>query len=374
MDSRRKVVFVIPTLSEGGAQRVMIQILHCIDRSRFELHLALFQKVGVFLNDVPPDVTLHPLVPGKYYFIFRWLLYFKYKKYVSRLNPDVVMSFMWYPNFIVLLEKCFGQHKHRVIVSERTTLAFTYEGRIVQWIRKQIIRYLYPKAEMVLALTHQMQQELLIASLMQSDKVRVIHNPIDIQALKKLSEESVKFGELDSSLPFIISVGRLTIEKGYHYLINAFSQVVGLHPSYLIILGEGPERSDLERLIRQLGLQGKVYIPGFEKNPYKYLARSTLFVLSSIYEGFPNVLIEAMALSLPCIATRCPTGPEEIITDGENGLLVLPTDEKALAGAIMRLLNDPALRKQIGEAGRMRAEDFRVKKIVKEYEDLILSV
>ncbi|MDI7258450.1 MAG: glycosyltransferase [Thermodesulfobacteriota bacterium] len=374
MDSRRKVVFVIPTLSGGGAERVLIRILRNMDRARFDPHLVLFRKVGAFLDHVPSDVAIHSLVHCKYYFIFRWLIYFRYKKYVSMLRPDVVLSFMWYPNFIVLLEKWLGRGERKVIVSERYTLALSYEGRMTEWIRKWIIRLFYPTADRVLAVTQQMRQELLERAPLLPARVKVINNTVDIQGVNKLSKEPVNLTGFDPLLPIIISTGRLSIQKGFNYLIRAFSQVVERHPTYLVILGEGKERNHLERLISQVGIQERVHLPGFVMNPYKYLTRSSIFVLSSLYEGFPNVLVEAMALGIPCIATRCPTGPEEIITDGVNGLLVPPGDEKSLADAIKRLLVDEGFRKRLGEAGKKRAEDFRAEKIVRQYEDAIESV
>ena len=142
----------------------------------------------------------------------------------------------------------------------------------------------------------------------------------------------------------------------------------------LIILGEGKEKENLLKLVEKLGLNDRVSFEGFQENPYKYLARSTVFVLSSLYEGFPNVLLEAMALGIPSVATRCPTGPDEIITEGVDGVLIPPADEKAIADAIKKLLLDEDLRKRLSEAGKRRIQDFAVEKIVKQYEDAIESV
>jgi glycosyltransferase involved in cell wall biosynthesis len=374
MGSPRKILFLIPALPVGGAERVMIQILRRVDRSRFNPHLVLFQRSGAFLDHVPGDVDVHPLVPRKYYFLMRWLVYFKYKKCVSRLRPDVVVSFMWYPNFIALLEKRLSRVPRKVIVCEHSTLSFTKGGRLIGLIRKWMIRLSYPAADRVIALTGQMRQELMAGAPLSQDRVKVVHNPADIHELETLSKEPVDQKWFNPSVPLILSIGRLTIEKGFDHLIRAFSQIDGSHPARLVILGEGEERGRLEGVIHQLGIGEKVCLPGLEKNPYKYLAHSTLFVLSSNFEGFPNVLIEAMALGVPCIATRCPTGPEEIITDGVDGLLVPPGDEKALAAAMTRLLKNATLRHRLSETGKRRAGDFEVKKIVKEYEDLISSV
>jgi glycosyltransferase involved in cell wall biosynthesis len=206
-------------------------------------------------------------------------------------------------------------------------------------------------------------------------KIAVINNPIDIQKVNKLSNENINHSWNEENFPVIIAIGRLTSQKGFSYLIKAFSIVVsdGI-PCRLLILGEGVDKEKLKKLAMELRVDDKVSLLGFQKNPYKYLCRSTLFVLSSLYEGFPNVLLEALALGVPSIATRCPTGPEEIITHEVDGILTPPADEMALANAIKRGLLDQGLRKRLGEAGKKRAENFRVKKIVRLYEEVIEGV
>ncbi len=138
--------------------------------------------------------------------------------------------------------------------------------------------------------------------------------------------------------------------------------------SRLVILGDGGKRSNLEKLARQLGIERQVTFLGFQTNPFKYLARSDIFVLSSLWEGFALVIVEAMACGIPVISTRCPSGPDEIITDGVNGLLVPVADETALAEAILRLLKDKKLAVKLAQAGTKRAEDFAITKIIKQYE------
>jgi len=370
----RKIVFVIPALTSGGAERVMTRILQYMDRKRANVHLLLFREMGAYLNDVPPDVTIDTLVNSKHYYILRWTIYFKYKRYISVLKPDVVVSFMWYPNFVVLLEKWIGRGRHKVIVSERTTLAFTRGSRLVGWLRRCGTRLLYPKADRIIALTKQMRQELMSAAPIRPDRVKVIYNPVDLERLKIKAEEPVHHTWFDPSRPLILSIGRLTIEKGFKHLIGAFGQVIERNAPYLVVLGEGNERASLEGLIKRLDLKDRVHLPGYEKNPFKYLSQCTLFILSSINEGFPNVLIEAMALGVPCIATRCATGPEEIITDGVDGVLVPPADEASLADAITRLIQNEGLRKRMGEAAKKKAKEFRVGDIVTQYEDIMDEV
>ncbi|PKP59294.1 hypothetical protein CVT91_06945 [Candidatus Atribacteria bacterium HGW-Atribacteria-1] len=142
----------------------------------------------------------------------------------------------------------------------------------------------------------------------------------------------------------------------------------------LIIIGEGIERANLENLAEDLGLGDCVIMPGFKENPYKYIKNSNLFVLSSILEGHPLVLSEAMACGVPVISTRCPSGPDETITDDVNGILVPMRDKKALSDAMINLLKDRSIAERLAKEGIKRARDFDLKKIVKEYEKVLIDV
>lgn len=278
---------------------------------------------------------------------------------------------MWYTNFVALLSKLLSRARCGIIVSERSSLS-SYEGWLNEFLRRLAIRTFYPKAEIIIVNSKNMGIELTQMFNISASKVSVIYNPIDIQRINQMKGEEVRHPWYEADIPLIVAIGRLTFSKGFSYLIKAL-HIVGAKgiPCRLVILGEGGEEERLKRLAIGLRVDDWVAFLGFQPNPYKYLARSTLFVLSSLYEGFPNVLLEALALGVPSIATRCPTGPEEIITDGVDGILVPPSDEQALADAIKRVLRDEGLRERLGEAGKKRAEDFRVEKIVKQYEDVI---
>jgi glycosyltransferase involved in cell wall biosynthesis len=142
----------------------------------------------------------------------------------------------------------------------------------------------------------------------------------------------------------------------------------------LVLIGEGEEAESLTSLARELGVHTDVEFLGFQHNPYKYMARADVFALPSLWEGFGRVLVEAMACGVPVIATRCPSGPEEIVCDGASGLLVPPGDADALADAVLRVLTRPDLAHRLAQAGRRRAEDFRAETAVALYQQLFLDV
>jgi len=193
--------------------------------------------------------------------------------------------------------------------------------------------------------------------------------------LYNLAKEPVEHPWFNNKeIPIIIAVGRLTKAKDYPTFLRAFSLICKKRKAHLVILGEGEERKNLENLIHKLNLPENVAFLGFQKNPYKYMQKASVFVLSSKREGFPNVIVEAMTCGVPVISTNCQSGPNEIIKNGENGILVPVGDEKALAEAILKVLNNHSLRQKFSEQGRKKAQDFTAEKSIKEYEKLFQEV
>lgn len=375
----RKVFVVIPSMGGGGAERVMLQILKNLDRNKFEIRLILFEREGELLSDLPPDITVDALRMKK----SKYMLYgfsapdfvIRFAKILRKDQPDAILSFMWYTNLVVLLARLFSGIKCGVLVSERYGLSASYEGLMEEFLRRNTIRFFYPKAETIIVNAEAMGQQLRELFHIHPEKIEVIYNPLEMQRVTRLGEEKVDHIWFEEDIPIIIGIGRLTLQKGFSYLIKAIHILTseGIN-CRLIILGKGPEDDNLRRLAVDLNVADRVAFLGFQKNPYKYLSRSTIFTLSSLYEGLPNVLLEALALGVSSIATRCPTGPEEIVTDGVNGILVPPANERVLSEAIKKLLLDEELRARIGEAGRIRAEYFRADKVIKEYERIIHKV
>jgi len=371
-----RVVCFIFNLEAGGAERVLLNIIRNIDRRRFTPVLYLFSKKGTLLPLVPRDTEIISLDDVHVPEIFGLWFFFLFKRIRAQLRgirPDILLSFMWYPNAIAIITKKLMRGNVKVIVSERTSTSIYSSKRDNNW-RNFIIRFLYPRANLIVSPSRKIAQNIISQSVPRS-KVRVIHNPVDISAISKHAKEEIEHQWYRKKESIVIAVGRLGNEKGFDYLIKAIALLAGEGiQCKLIILGDGKEKENLLRLVEKLGLIDRISFEGFQENPYKYLARSTVFVLSSLYEGFPNVLLEAMALGIPSVATRCPTGPDEIITEGVDGILVPPADEKAIADAIKKLLLDEDLRKRLSEAGKRRIQDFAVEKIVKQYEDAIESV
>ena len=209
------------------------------------------------------------------------------------------------------------------------------------------------------------------------NRLKTIYNGIEIDYIKEKQEDKIEnYKDIFDNEDIIkfITIGRLREQKGHRYLIEAFSKVKEkIIESKLIIIGEGPLRSDLERLINELALKNDVYLLGIKRNPYKYLGKSDIFILPSLFEGLPNVMLEALACGLPVISTDCKTGPKEILEDGKYGFLVNVKNANDLAEKMNLLANDKNLLNEFSKISLKRAEDFDSRKIINEWINLIES-
>ncbi len=375
----KKVFFIIPTLGGGGAERVFLHILKNLDRTRFNPCVVLFEKKGELLSELPFDMRLEILKKNDETYRIYGTVFFKlahrFARFIKKERPDVIVSFMWYTNFVTLIARILSRISSKVIVSERYGLAVSFEGRMAEFLRGLAIRYFYPGADMVIANSRVMGTQLKELFHLEERKIVTIHNPVDMHKISRMAGADADYAWFREDIPIITGIGRVTRQKGFDHLIKAVQTLNDDGAECrLVLLGKGPEEGNLKRLAAELGIGDKVLFLGFQQNPYKCLARSTVFVLSSLYEGFPNALLEAIALGVPSVATRCPTGPDEIITDGVDGLLVPPGDYGALAESIRKLLQDNSMRRQFSEAGRRRAQDFEVKNIVRQYEEAVEKV
>jgi glycosyltransferase involved in cell wall biosynthesis len=345
-----------------------------LDRNVFSIHLILYEQVfdyplpdniEVAILDVKASRNLFKLTKGFVLKIIRLALLFR------RNRPDVIFSLLSSTNVTVIIAKLLSGTKSRVIVSEHTYPSVNLANEMYGGITRFFISRCYPEADRIIAVSESIKRDLMLNFHFPETKIEVVYNPVDIGEIQRLSKEAVEHTWFRDKLPVIVSVGRLTKQKGYPYLLQAFSLVKRHLSCRLAIIGEGQDRTKLIDMTKSLGIETEVEFLGFQKNPFKYMARSSLFVLSSLYEGFPNVILEAMALGLPVISTDCPSGPAEIIEDKKNGLLVPVKDEQALAGAIICVMTDERLRESLGREARLRADDFALEKIAKDYKRVL---
>jgi glycosyltransferase involved in cell wall biosynthesis len=223
----------------------------------------------------------------------------------------------------------------------------------------------------VIAVSQQAADELTSNIGVSHSSVKTIHNPVVDDVLHNGAAQALEHPWFErGTVPVILAAGRLTEQKDFPTLMRAFAQVHAQRPVRLVILGEGRLRPDLLALATELGIQADVDMPGFVSNPYQYMARASLLVLSSLYEGLPGVLIQALACGCPVVSTDCPGGSREILADGKYGELIKIGDADALADAIRTQLDHPTARELL----LGRAQDFSVDRAVDNYLDLLDSV
>ena len=362
-----RLLFVLPSLGGGGAERATVDLLRSIDRERFRVVLALFSQCGSFLSQLPDDIQVYNL-RGESRYDFR--LVWRLAKLLQHEHPSIVFSVLRYANLVTLLAQRLTGAQVRVVVNEQNLPSAEFALFGGAQVKGWFLRRLYPHADRVTVISKGIARELTSLYGIPRHKVQVIPNPVDVARIRAMGAVQLKHPWFQLGVPVLVAAGRLHPQKGFTYLIRAFAIVRDAMPCKLVILGEGPQRHTLEQLVTKLSLSDDVTLLGFQDNPYNYMRSSTAFILSSLYEGFGNVLVEALALGVPVISTRCPVGPEEIIAHEKTGLLVPPANENALAQAILRLLKDAGLRRRLSAHGLERAMDFDVKRIVSQYEEL----
>lgn len=363
---RLRVLFVRPTLSQGGADKVTVTVLKHLDRRRFEPHLALLKAEGVWMDQVPKDVGMHLLGVKRVRGMVPALT-----RLVRQLRPDVVFSTASGTNVAAITASRVSGYRPHVVVSERNILLNGgFRPKIVLQLFLKLMAYRF--ADRVTALSGGVADDLAGKLRLSRTAIEVLYNPLIDEALIAKSKELMDHPWLQPGNRTIVSAGRLVSWKGHPETIRAFAAVHADRPeARLIILGEGPELESLQALVASLGLQGQVEFGGFQKNPFRYFSRCAVFVLASHNEGLCNVLAEAMACGAPTVSTDCPHGPNEIITDGVDGFLVPVRDHERLVDRLLAILNDPALAQRLSEAGKRSAWRFSVDSIMRRYEGVI---
>lgn len=355
----------------------ILRLMNTFDRSHFRISVALARSGGDYETNLEKDVLIHYLRKDQLHSsTLRMLRAIRpLRQLIQAEQPDIVCSAMDNVNVAMLLAVAPLRYKPKTVVSIQDTLKHAHYKKWQIAISRPLLALLtsklYPHSDRVVVLSDGVQQEI-IERIPQVEKlIRVIYNAgLDDRVLHLMQEPVSDFAFANKHDPLIIACGRLAEQKGFSYLIKAFSQVSEGTKANLLIIGEGVMRSQLEAQIVSLGLSDSIRLIGFQVNPYKYMAVGDVFVLSSLWEGFGNVIVEAMACGIPVVATNCPHGPGEIIQDGVNGLLVPPKDVNAMARAILRVLRDQSLKQKLSANGRERADRFHSRIIAREYEDL----
>lgn len=400
LDKQKNVIFFISSLTGGGAERVVSTLsLHI--RSEVEQFIVIYSSDVAIYPHNAELIRLEPQKTGivkgwfqKIYFLYRYVRALRIIKQEKKIH--VCVSFLRTPNLINILSRGPGKKiiSVRSHTSKQAPNAFNH-------LMGFFIKLLYNRADLIVANSQGVKTDLVKNFHVKREKVMVINNPCDCTSVRELMNEDIenKFESLFRD-PVVINAGRLTHLKGQSHLIRAFAEVRKKHSrAKLIILGEGELENNLKTLVGDLQLSDAIIFLGFQKNPFKFIKRSTLYVFPSLSEGFPNALVEAMACGIPVISSDCPSGPREILAPeldiektatraehAQYGILVpvcegiqhrslepLTKEEKCLAETISNLLENRTLQEKYSLLSRKRAEDYDLEKILPLWENVLFN-
>ncbi len=348
-----KVFLIIPTLGKGGAERVVSNLSKGFTELGHDVYVIIFSgPVAYETHGSLINYGINYSSPNKFKILFSLLrCVYRLKKDIKQIKPDCVFSFMEFANFCTILSRKSSCVSIRVSLSHITPLS------------KKISKFLYPKAKKVIAVSSALASDL--EEEYHLKNVSFVYNPLNFEQLNNLKNES-----LDIYEKFILAVGRLEDQKNFYLLINVYAKLLKERSRVmpkLLILGDGILKESFQEHITAMNMENHILLMGNTPNPYKYMKACQLFVLSSLYEGFPNALVEAMACGAVCIATDCPTGPNEIIKHGVNGFLVKNNDVELMKEAMEQCLSDNFDAEKIKAMARKSVEHLSLQNICNKY-------
>ncbi|HEY9651411.1 MAG TPA: glycosyltransferase, partial [Coleofasciculaceae cyanobacterium] len=309
----------LTSLDGGGAERVLVNLARGFAEQSLSVDLVLVKAEGSFLSLVPPEVRVVNLNANRLLASLPSLV-----RYLKENRPTAMLSALEDSNIVALWSRFLAGVSTRLVVSVHNTLSreSQHSTEIKRRISPYLARWFYSSADAIVTVSQGAADDL-VGLGFSPEEIQVIYNPVVTPELFEKVTEPLDHPWFEpSSPPVILGVGRLEKQKDFPTLIRAFALVQQQRPARLMLLGEGKERPYLEALVQELGIEEHVALPGFVDNPYAYMGKSAVFVLSSLFEGLPTVLIEAMAGGTRLVSTDCESGPAEILSNGQYGKLV----------------------------------------------------
>lgn len=363
----RKICFVLPSLDGGGAERAAVHILNALDPGAWDRSMYLFSREGPYLDELDGSISLAAGDDGSR--VGRWLAL---RRFMRIVRPQLVVSFLSY--FSVLTAVRSARIGARVVFNQQTPMSAFLSDADYHWRRPWhrrafscAARLGYRGADAIVSTSTGVADDLVSRFGVSRDRITVVHNPTDLEAIAAGVREPLEPSQQRLlAHPLIVAAGRLADAKNYPLLIEALAVLRRTVPARLLILGQGERETALRKQVSRLELGDAVVFCGFQRNPWKFIACADVFALSSRYEGFGNVLIEAMACGVPVVATSSP-GTREIVNNGVDGLLVDAHEPATLAAALQRILVDHALRQRMSQEARRSAQRFALPAIATAY-------
>jgi glycosyltransferase involved in cell wall biosynthesis len=357
------VSIYLTSMSLGGAQRIARNLCSGLVNKGYDVELVLVEARGELLAELPDAVSVVDLGEHRVATSI-----FPLSRYLRRRQPDVLYAMMTEINVASVLAHRLAQVDTRLIISEHNTLTASSTS-IKDKLIIRLAGHTYSLADHIITVSEGVRSDLLEIVDLPADAVSVVYNPIDVEGIREQAQEKLDHEWFhDDSKDIVLSAGRHVPQKGFDTLMRAFA-CLDTSGVRLVLLGQGPETESLQALAETLGITAEVDITGYVDNPFKYMANADVFVLSSWYEGFGNVLIESMATGCPVVSTDCPSGPSEILENGKHGPLVPIKNPERMAEAIDEVLTSPPKRSAL----MRRADEFSVGRITERYEEIFFE-
>lgn len=358
------IAVLLPDLRGGGAERVGVNLANALTQRGYAVDIVLLSATGEFLADLRPEVRVVDLEVKR----VRWVM-LPLLRYLRQAKPAALLACMWPLTVVALWARALSRVPTRVVVAEHTTWSRSelLKRWSVGWQVRTTMHHVFPAAEGIIAVSRGAANDLARFADLDRNAITVIYNPVVGSAKPAASAPHSPADWWTGPHRRILAVGTLKVIKDYATLLSALAVLRQRMDARLLILGEGECRSALETQAGTLGLESTVFMPGFVRDPAPYYQHAELLVLSSTGEGLPTAIIEALAAGTPVVSTDCPSGPREILCDGQFGRLVPMADATALAASMAESLSathDTA-------ALKARAEDFSIGKATDLYLKLL---
>lgn len=353
-----RMIFIIPTLTRGGAERVISELANYYTDHGHEVSIVLWarNKKQYILDSRIKVMEFGSEFDSTFSKIKHFIMIaYKLRKHIIEYDPDAIISFLTKSNIITIVSSFFL--KKSIYISERDSPdTWDKNSKIILLLRNLT----YSKATGFLAQSNEAQQ--VAMQRFGISNIKKLPNPIrHIDIISNIEKENI-----------ILNIGRLEEQKGQRYLLEMFSRL-RCDNWKLVILGEGSLRKDLEIHCKQLNITDKVEMPGSVHNVDEWLAKASIFAFPSLHEGFPNALLEAMGVGLPCVSFDCKTGPSELIDNDKNAFLVPLNDFDLFSKRLQQLIDDKSLRDKLSDEAKIMNEKYNIEKISNDLFEFINS-
>lgn len=347
---KNKVTIFISFSGEGGVERMVSNLIHEFIRLGHPVDLLLIKARGEHLKRLPKEVNIIKLGSDHSAMTLLPMI-----RHLRKQQPECVLVAKHRAIVIAVIARMLAGVNTRIIGRLGTNLSQALEGKsaLRKWFWHAPMRKIYPMIDMIIPVSKGVLDDIVSITGLDSNKLQVIRNPVITPEMHQLAQQSIDhpwFSEGEP--PVILGAGRFTHQKDFITLIKAFAKVRQQRTCHLVLLGHGALQSEYKALATELGVEKDLSMPGFANNPYPYMKKASLFVLSSAWEGSPNVLSEALAQGTPVVATDCPSGPREVLQGGKIAPLVAVGDAQGMADAMIATLDNPPSAESLRESVR----------------------